>query len=314
MDKLLAGLHHVTAIAGDPQTNVDFYTSVLGLRLVKRTVNFDDPNTYHLYYGNYEAAPGTILTFFPWPGAAQGRRGRGQTTAVAFSVEKNSLSYWSKRLRQASVVVEKPFSRFEERVLRFYDPDGLQIELVACEDEAAMTQHGGADPHAIRGFHSVTITEGSESTQSFLAKAMGFRLLAREKERSRFVSGKGAPGKILDVVVSPSEEFGAISVGTVHHLAWRVPDSETQKAWREQLIRFASVTRIIDRKYFESIYFREPGGTLFEMATDGPGFTIDEPMDRLGSSLTLPRWFEKHRHSIEKSLPPLKVPAQKRAA
>jgi glyoxalase family protein len=314
MDKLLAGLHHVTAIAGDPQTNVDFYTSVLGLRLVKRTVNFDDPNTYHLYYGNYEAAPGTILTFFTWPGAAQGRRGRGQATALAFAIGKASVPFWSKRLRHASVVVEKPFLRFGEKVIRFYDPDGLQVELVACGDENAAVEQGATDPHAIIGFHSVTITEGSESTPSFLIKAMGFRLLAREKERSRFVSGKGAPGKILDVVVSPSEEFGAISVGTVHHLAWRVPDSETQKAWREQLIRFASVTRTIDRKYFESIYFREPGGTLFEMATDAPGFTVDEPMDRLGSGLMLPRWFEKHRHSIEESLPPIKVPAQKRAA
>ncbi len=171
-----------------------------------------------------------------------------------------------------------------------------------------------SDEHAIRGFHSVTVTEGSEATKSFLAKALGFRLAGKEGERLRFVSGKGGPGKILDVVVSPSEEFGNISVGTIHHLAWRLPDSETQKAWREQLVRFASVTRVIDRKYFESIYFREPGGVLFEMATDGPGFTVDEPLDRLGSGLMLPRWFEKDRHAIEKSLPVLKVPARRRAA
>lgn len=310
----IPGLHHVTAIAGDPQVNADFYVSVLGLRLVKRTVNFDDPTTYHLYYGDAVGRPGTILTFFPWPGAPRGRQGTGQTTATAFAVPAGSLDWWMERFARGAVEFGAVEERFEERVLPVTDPDGLAIELV--EQAGAARQplwKGGPVPeqHAIRGFHSVTLTEeGYERTAALLTDVMGFKPSGEEQNRFRYTSGHAAPGATIDLVCAPGRPEGRVAVGTVHHIAFRCASDEEQQTWRSRVVSAGmNVTPIIDRQYFRSIYFREPGGVLFEIATDPPGFTADEAPDALGSALKLPPWLEPRRARIEAALPPLAEPS-----
>lgn len=305
----ISGLHHVTAIAGDPQRNVDFYTGLLGLRLVKLTVNYDDPGTYHLYYGDDVGSPGTILTFFPWPGAPNGRHGTGQITTISFAIPESALDFWAKRLKERQV-------RFETRsqqVLTFSDPDGLRLELVA--HSRAIERDGweeGPVPHqhAIRGFHSVKVTEeGYERTAAFLTKNLGFKLTREGKDIFEYEAGEGGPGAIINVECKPASPPGIVSVGTVHHVAWRTPDDEQQKQWRASLANAGmNVTPIIDRRYFHSIYFREPGGVLFEIATDPPGFTVDESKDSLGKSLKLPPWLEPLRQHLEHTLPGLRLP------
>jgi glyoxalase family protein len=311
VQRSISGLHHVTAIASDPQRNVDFYTEVLGLRLVKRTVNFDDPGTYHLYFGDELGSPGTILTFFPWPGAARGSSGVGQVAVTAFSVPERSLNYWEQRLRSSRVPVERTGKRFNENVLTFADPDGLKLELVGCSDVGEpQTQSGGPVPeqYSIRGFYAVTLAEGGLEPTADLLRTLGFRLVAEQGNRFRFDVGDGGSGARLDILDEAEPRYGSISVGAVHHVAWRVADDESQKLWRQRLLEEnLNPTPVINRCYFHSVYFREPGGVLFELATDPPGFAIDEPVESLGEALKLPPWLESHREEIEQVLPALQL-------
>ncbi|HMK36407.1 MAG TPA: ring-cleaving dioxygenase [Desulfomonilaceae bacterium] len=317
MNSEIIGIHHVTAIAGDPQTNLSFYTEVLGLRLVKRTVNFDDPGTYHLYYGDDAGRPGTLITFFPWPGISKGRRGVGQFAAISFAIPETAFGFWIDRFAARGVSFDRPFSRLDEKVLAFYDPDELKLELVAgVEAESSGRTRSVPLSHGITGLHSVALLEESgRDTAEFLTGALGFRFVREEDGRFRFEVGRGGSGAVIDLIRLPTARRGRIAVGTVHHVAWRVPDADTQILWREKLVRvLPDVTPVIDRTYFRSIYFREPGGALFEIATDPPGFTVDEPMDSLGERLALPPWLEYGRSRIENKLPHLVVPSRHRAA
>jgi glyoxalase family protein len=309
----ILGLHHVTAIAGDPQRNVDFYAGVLGLRLVKLTINYDDPTTYHLYYGDGQGHPGTIMTFFPWPGAMPGRIGTGQLTVTSFAAPEKSLGYWKDRLTKLGTSVQETQSEFDENLLFFTDPDGLQLELIATPH--ANPNHAwnrGAVPldFAIRGFHHVTLSEnGYERTASLLTSTLGFKRIQEQGARFRYAASGGAPGTMVDLICAPEGRPGRVAVGTVHHVAWRTPTNEQQGKWRE-IIRDLqyNVTPIIDRTYFHSIYFREPGGVLFEIATDPPGFAVDEPAETIGSSLVLPLRLEGERSELERILPPIRLP------
>jgi glyoxalase family protein len=309
MNQQIAGLHHVTAIARDPQANADFYTAVLGLRLVKRTVNFDDPGTYHLYYGDEIGRPGTILTFFPWPQARLGRSGAGQATVTAFSVPEGSLGSWTERLSSLGVEHLAPRPRFDEEVLLLRDPDGLAIELVARAGDERAPWSGGPVPEsaAVRGFYNVTLTEWNPAvTSDLLTGTMGFRLLGEEGDRLRFGTGSEGAGSRLDVLVAPTAARGVTSAGTVHHIAFRAATDAAQLAWQGTLAeRGLHVTPVQERQYFRSIYFREPGGVLFEIATDAPGFTLDEPVESLGTALKLPPWLESSRERIAEVLPPI---------
>jgi glyoxalase family protein len=309
--KEISGIHHVTAIATDPQRNLDFYTELLGLRLVKRTVNFDDPGTYHLYFGDEAGSPGTILTFFPWPLAARGSAGVGQATVTSFSVPEHALQYWERRLQAAGVPVEASGKRFEEQVLTFADPDGLKLEIVG-HARARQVQSWAKSTvpveHSIRGFHSVTLSERSLEVTADTLQTMGFRKIAEEGNRFRFEVGEGGDGTRVDVLSLPKGSHGRISAGSVHHIAFRVADDASQKEWQKHLgQRGLDVTPVQDRNYFHSIYFREPGGVLFELATDPPGFAIDEPLDSLGEELKLPEPLEQFRADIERVLPPIKL-------
>ena len=309
----MSGLHHVTAVASDPQRNVDFYLQVLGLRLIKQTVNFDSPDMYHLYYGDGQGDPGSVLTFFPMPGIPQGRHGPGQATTTTFTVPEGSIGWWSAHLAERGVEVLDLGSRDAEDALLLADPDGLRIELAAhpgAAEQPPWERGPIPDEVAIRGLDSVTMTESDdERTVEHLTDDLGFRLVAEEGGRARFETGDGGPGSRVDVLVSPNAKRGLIAAGTVHHVAWRAPDDETQLAWRERVEDAGvSVTAVLDRQYFHSIYFREPGGVLFEIATDGPGFTIDESVEALGKELQLPPWLETDRDRIAASLPPLNLP------
>ncbi len=308
----ISGIHHVTAIASDPQRNLDFYTEVLGMRLVKRTVNFDDPGTYHLYFGDEVGTPGSILTFFPWPMGARGSPGVGQVEATSFGIPENSLSYWERRLLAAGIPAERSGKRFDEEVLTFVDPDGLKLELVAHPQRAgamrAWKEASVSAQHALRGFYSVTLCEqGYESTVEVL-ETMGFRKVGEQGNRFRFDVGEGGTGAWVDILCASEASYGRVAVGIVHHVAWRVVDDNSQQSWRKRLVnRHLNVTPVIDRCYFHSIYFREPGGVLFELATDPPGFAIDEPMEKLGEALKLPSWLEPSRKRIEQVLPPIQL-------
>jgi glyoxalase family protein len=309
----ILGLHHVTAIAGDPQKNIDFYAGVLGLRLVKLTVNYDDPTTYHLYYGDGQGHPGTIMTFFPWPGAVAGRIGTGQLTVTSFAVQERSLGYWKNRLTEHNTSVQEARSEFDEELLFFTDPDGLQLELVATPH--ANPNHlwsRGPVPadFAIRGFHHVTLSEsGYERTASLLTNTLGFKRLQEQGSHFRYSLSTGIPGTIVDLLCAPEGRPGRVSVGTVHHVAWRTPTDQQQVKWREAIRHLQyDVTPVIDRTYFHSIYFREPGGVLFEIATDPPGFAVDEPADQIGTSLVLPLWLEGERRELERILPAVHLP------
>ena len=310
----LLGLHHITAIASDAKKNIDFYTGVLGLRFVKKTVNFDDPGTYHLYYGDYAASPGSLLTFFLWNGLPRGRAGLGLTGAIGYSVPAAALPFWRERLRARGVVVADAPRRFGDEVIAFTDPDGLPLELVGTHESdprpAAPHPEIPAD-RGIRGFHSVTLpVAAGDATAAALSQDMGYRRVAEEKSRTRFAVGAGGPGTYVDVVVDPSVGRGRSGNGTVHHVAFRAPDDPAQQEARAALEdRGFNVSPVMDRCYFHSIYYREPGGVLFEIATDGPGFTVDEPVEQLGHNLKLPPWYEPHRTAIESRLPALEVNA-----
>lgn len=308
----MQGIHHVTAIAGDPQDNLDFYTGFLGLRLVKKTVNFDDPGTYHLYYGDEQGSPGTLLTFFPWPDIYRGRSGSGQAVQTSFRVPEHSLDFWMERFAEEAFDFSGPETRFGTRWISFQDPDGLSLELVA-DPEAAKREARDDSPipgeHAIRGFYSVTLSlEGYESTARVLVEALEYQSAGEEGGRFRFRIPGSKNAATLDLLCRPQGVQGRMGAGTVHHIAFRVPDPETQLALREKILALGlNPTPVIDRIYFRSVYFREPGGVLFEIATDGPGFLIDEEVESLGRSLKLPPWLERKRTWIEERLPELIV-------
>jgi glyoxalase family protein len=308
-----AGIHHVTAIAGDPQRNLDFYEGILGLRLVKKTVNFDDPGTYHLYYGDEIGHPGTIMTFFPWPDAPKGRRGTGQLAATAFAIPEDAVGYWMERLSAHGVRFEGPLDRFADRVISFEDPDGLGLELMAhagAEDLPYWEDGPVPAESAIRGFYSVTLwEEGYERTSKLLTETLGFEPTSEESNRFRYVAGNGGIGSVVDVLCMPNGRRGVVAVGTVHHVAFRAADDDQQQEWRKEVAQAGlNVTPVLDRQYFRSIYFREPGGVLFEIATDPPGFTFDEAKKQLGAELKLPPQYESYRESLERTLPPLSLP------
>jgi glyoxalase family protein len=307
------GIHHVTAIAREPQRNLDFYAGTLGMRLVKLTVNYDDPGTYHLYYGDDLGRPGSLLTFFPWTGGRPGRQGTGQTNGVGLAVPPASLGFWIERLLARGVKYEGPMRRFDEQVLAFADPDGLLLELIATPRVNLVD--GWSDgpvpaPHAVRGVHAVTIWEdGDAGSAAFLTGTMGFRAKDEVENRLRFESSQDGLGSVVDLRRAPGFWRGTDGVGTVHHVAFRAADDAEQKARHEELRRLGvGVTDVRDRNYFRSIYFREPGGVLFEIATDGPGFSVDEPPAELGTTLKLPPQYETMRQRLERSLPPLRLP------
>ncbi len=313
MPDQILGIHHVTAIASDPQTNLDFYAGILGLRLVKRTVNFDDPGTYHLYYGDETGQPGTLMSFFPWKGAVRGHQGTGQVTVTSFSIPPNSIPYWIARLREFGITFEGTTRRFNDEVLTVYDLDGMQLELVAhagASAHHAWTAGSVPAEHAIRGLHSVTLSEaGGDATLRLLTDVMGLTVLSESGDRARCQIGGTGPGHLVDIIRLPGEQPGRISAGSVHHLAWRVADTEAQATWRVKIAGAGlGVTPVRDRSYFRSIYFHEPGGVLFEVATDGPGFAHDEPVAELGNRLMLPAWLEDSRDELEHHLPLVHVP------
>ncbi len=313
------GIHHVTIIASEPQKNLDFYAGVLGLRFVKRTVNFDDPSTYHLYYGDDLGRPGTAMTFFPWPGAAKGTHGSGQTAATAFSVPAGSLGYWRDRLKKLGVAAEEPVQRLGENVLTFEDHDTTKLELVevsGVENFPWWKKGGVPEKHAVRGFRSVTLAvEGYESTARLITGTFGLRATATSEGnrfRYEFVRPTGEGiflPQHVDVLCTPDARRGRLGAGIVHHVALRAADDADQVRWRAALVAGGhNVTPVVDRTYFHSIYFREPGGVLLEIATEQPGFAIDEPAEHLGERLTLPPQHERMRPAIERHLKPLRMP------
>ena len=316
MNPSITGLHHVTAIASDPQRTLDFYVGLLGLRFVKRTVNFDDPASYHFYFGDARGTPGTILTFFAWPGARRGIRGTGQIEAPAFAIPPNSIGYWLDRFKEHHVPAEKTLARFGEEVLRFADPDGLAIELIASISSAGFEPWADSTvpvEHSLRGFHGVSIAlEGYEQTATLLTETFGYRLVERLNNRFRLAApSEAGAGRIVDLLCRPDGSPGRVAAGSVHHIAFRARDDAEQLVWRERLVDLGyNVTPVIDRTYFHSIYFREPGGVLFEIATDPPGFTLDESLEELGDQLRLPPWLEPTRSQVEEVLPAIKVPAK----
>jgi glyoxalase family protein len=313
---LIPGIHHVTAICSDPQTNIDFYTRVLGLRLVKLTVNFDDPSSYHLYYGDEVGRPGTILTFFASPGVFRARHGKRSVATTALSVPPGSLEFWKQHFTSKQVAYTTPIARFGEEVLQFHDPDGLVLEIIASERALmghAWRRGGIPEEYAIRGVHSITIAaEGYEHTAQLLTGPMHFKIqgeaAAVEPNRSRFVAHEGI-GAIVDIACVPDAPRSTTGAGGVHHIAFRIADASAQLRVRATLVRDGfNVSPVMDRSYFESIYFREPGGVLFEIATDTPGFTVDEDVTKLGTKLKLPSWLETYREQIEQQTLPLKLP------
>jgi glyoxalase family protein len=307
----MSGLHHVTAIAGKALQNFDFYIRVLGLRFVKRTVNFDDPTTYHFYYGDETGRPGTILTFFPWEHAAKGRGGVGQTHQTAFRVPSSSLGYWTQRFIEKGVAFEPLEKRFGDSVLAFSDPDGMSLALVGvadAENEAAWSNGDIPAEHAIRGFHGVTLLlDDAARTGAILTDVFGFKEIAREGSVIRYRASEAEAGNIVDIYEAKGFLPGRQGRGSVHHIAFRAADDAEQAEMARKLVTRHGMhpTEQRDRNYFRSVYFREPGGVLFEIATDIPGFAVDEPVESLGQALKLPAFLEGHRKEIEKVLPAL---------
>jgi glyoxalase family protein len=308
-DRIL-GIHHITAIAGEAQRNYDFYSKVLGLRLIKKTVNFDDPGTYHFYYGNETGAPGTILTFFPWTHVKRGMTGTGMATEIGYSVPAGSLDFWASRFDEKKVKHDKPGERFGERLLSFQDPDGLNINLVVPAKEDARQPWVTNDikqDTATKGFHNITLTlKDMKPTAEILRDIFGYQLLKQEGNYYRFVTDAVDNAAIVDILEDPNGKPGIGAGGTNHHVAFRVKNEEVLMAYREKVVaRGLNITPKIDRNYFFSLYFREPGGVLFELATENPGFAVDEPANELGMHLKLPVQYEPQRLKIEKTLPVL---------
>ncbi len=313
MISTIPGIHHITVVASDPQQNAEFYTDVLGLRLIKRTVNFDAPGVYHLYYGDEVGTPGTALTFFPFPNAAQGKRGSGEVQSIGFSIDPDSQDYWIHRLSSKGISLDGPSARFGESVMTFLDPDGLRIDLVSRKNPPPVRPWKNSPvpgPHQVRGFSGVTMAYIDDRfSRLFLRDVMGFTEQGSEGKRTRFVVGSRPEGATVDTLVLEGITPPRQSAGSVHHIAWRVSDDPAQHAWREYLMEKGTYpTDVQERHYFRSIYFREPGGVLFEIATNGPGFLVDEDLEALGTELRLPPWYESHRTQIERGLIPLELP------
>lgn len=309
----IRGLHHVTAMARDPQVNLDFYHRVLGQRLVKRTINFDDPGTYHFYFADETGTPGSVLTFFPWPMVKRGTPGNGEAAAVAYAIPPEAADFWRERLAASGVVIGETSARFGDPVIPFRDPDGMAVELVVTESAGQIQPWtDGLVPveFALRGFHSVTLwLADSERTAELLSGVMGYRFMGVEGQRARYAAPGGAVGAVVDLLQRPGLPGGRFGGGSIHHVAFRAADEEEQSAYQAALRAAGfSVTPVRDRQYFRSIYFRTPGGVLFEIATDGPGFLIDESATELGRSLRLPPWQEPQRAEIEAVLPRVHLP------
>ncbi|MEH7342940.1 ring-cleaving dioxygenase [Bacillus sp. JJ1532] len=308
MNKKTMGIHHITAIVGHPQENIDFYAGVLGLRLVKQTVNFDDPGTYHLYFGDEGGKPGTIITFFPWANAYQGRVGDGQVGVTSYVVPKGAMSFWEERLEKFNISFTKS-ERFGEQYLEFDDPHGLRLEIVEREEGEVNTwTFGGVTPEvAIKGFGgAILLSAQPDKTAELLEKVMGLELIGKEGDFIRFRSLADI-GNIIDVKATPTGR-GQMGVGTVHHIAWRANDDNDQLEWQKYVAANGyGVTPVQDRNYFNAIYFREYGEILFEIATDPPGFAHDESQDSMGEQLMLPAQYEQYREQLERSLIPIKV-------
>lgn len=308
MENRILGLHHVTAIAGNAKRNFDFYTKVLGLRLVKKTVNFDDPGTYHFYFGDEVGTPGSILTFFPWEGIREGKQGAGQTTEVTYSVPEGSLTFWRERLAKYDVAISSEGKRFNEDYISFEDPDGLPLTLLVAsttDQRIGWETDDVSKAVAIKGFHSVTLTLNRKDATAKVLQLLGYTQTETEGNRHRYVTDAIATASIIDIVET-NGPAGINAAGTVHHIAFRVKDEEVQMAFRKKIVDAGyQITPKIDRNYFYSLYFREPGGILFEIATDNPGFAIDESVSELGTNLMLPAQYERHREQITMSLPAL---------
>jgi glyoxalase family protein len=309
MEQLITGIHHVTTIAGDAQQNLDFYAGILGLKLVKKTVNFDAREVYHLYYGNEHGSAGNILTSFPYKGLTPGRHGKGMLNTTAFSLPYDAIEFWEQRLQRFDVAYKTPRERFRsEAVIYLEDVDGLGLELVFTDKDKRPGFATGniPDDKSIRGFHNDEIwEEGYERTAALLTEQMDHQLIAQEGNRFRFAAND-QPGHYVDVLCTPDALRGLAGSGTVHHIAFSTPGHDTQLQVRNKIQqRMLNPTPVLDRKYFSSVYFREPGGVLFEIATAGPGFAIDESIEELGLHLQLPEGFEPDRKMLEAALPPI---------
>jgi glyoxalase family protein len=314
----LTGIHHVTAIAADAQRNVDFYSGILGLRLVKKTVNFDDSGSYHLYYGNRVGMPGTLVTFFIWPGATNGQRGAGEPVALSFAIPQGSINWWKQRLSGAGFQALEARSRFGSGVIEISDPDDMKVELI----ESTKARHTGywsaggiPEEHAITAIHSVSLGLRDERRSAALfTDELTFARISSDDARLRFGLGEAGDTSFVDIVKPDAPVRGRMGAGTIHHVAFRTSDDLSQQKWLEKITRLGlQVSPVIDRKYFHSIYFREPGGVLFEIATDGPGMAVDEREEHLGEALVLPQQYESLRASLEQSLPPIVSPHLVRA-
>lgn len=309
MDNRILGLHHITAIADNAKRNLDFYTKVLGVRLVKKTVNFDDPGTYHFYFGNENGTPGTILTFFPWEGIGKGTNGSGMATHIGYSVPKGSLEFWKNRLQGFNVNVEEG-EVFGEKMISFTDPDGLQLQFIepsGDDNRKVWTIDDIKDENALKGFHNVTLTlKKADPTIKVLTDILGYDLKKQEGERYRLATDAIDTANLVDIIENDAIPAGRNAAGTNHHIAFRVKDDNVLMEYREKALSAGlSITPKINRDYFYSLYFREPGGVLFEIATDNPGFTVDEPLNELGTNLKLPVQYEGIREKIEGVLPKL---------
>jgi glyoxalase family protein len=310
MEKSINGIHHITVMAGDPQKNYDFYTNVLGLRLVKKTINFDAPDIYHLYYGDETGNPGTILTFFPFPNSRRGKRGTGEINSVAFSVPTDSLDYWMNRFADKAIDFDGPNTRFNEKYISILDPDGMKIEIVTDETANKMSGWDNGDvvkEHSIRKFFGATfLLSSAKETEELLTNNMGFRIKDNSETIKRLETGSEDSLARIDLVADSNSRWASSGAGSVHHIAWRTANDDEQLNWRQKLINAGmNVTEVLDRNYFHSIYYREPGGILFEIATDPPGFMVDETKEELGANLKLPEWYEPRRKQIESGLIPL---------
>lgn len=307
MNNNILGLHHITAIADNAKRNIDFYTGVLGLRLVKKTVNFDDPGTYHFYFGNEQGDPGTILTFFPWEGIGKGRQGAGMATHIGYAVPEGSLDFWKNRLKEHQVAFQED-EIFGEKLISFTDPDGLQIQFIepsTKDNRSVWTTAEIKDENALKGFHNITLSlKEADPTLRVLTDILGYTVQGQENGRYRLSTDSIGTANIVDILADPNLSFGRNAAGTNHHVAFRVKDDNILMDYREKVLSAGlDITPKINRDYFFSLYFREPGGVLFEIATDNPGFTIDEPLESLGTDLKLPKQYENHRSEIEASLP-----------
>lgn len=307
MNNNILGLHHITAIADNAKRNLDFYTGVLGLRLVKKTVNFDDPGTYHFYFGNEQGDPGTILTFFPWEGIGKGRQGAGMATHIGYAVPEGSLDFWKNRLKEHQVAFQED-EIFGEKLISFTDPDGLQIQFIepsTKDNRSVWTTAEIKDENALKGFHNITLSlKEADPTLRVLTDILGYTVQGQENGRYRLSTDSIGTANIVDILADPNLSFGRNAAGTNHHVAFRVKDDNILMDYREKVLSAGlDITPKINRDYFFSLYFREPGGVLFEIATDNPGFTIDEPLESLGTDLKLPKQYENHRSEIEASLP-----------